>query len=96
MLSVHGKTNVDDEIPITVSKNIDTQTKSLGDKNDQDLPNMESMTRIIKNFSNDVVDLKKMASENTTKAFLKHPFKRMVTLQKVRPLQPLKRLTWVN
>ena len=36
---------------------------------------MERMVRIVKKLSNDVMDLKKMDSENTTRTFNKRPLK---------------------
>jgi len=52
-----------------------TQIKTPLDKKEQEFVDMESMARIIKNLSNDVIDFKKMAYENMTRNTTKPPFR---------------------
>jgi hypothetical protein len=90
LLSVEGKNNIDDEKRTSLGKNLGTQTKKLSNKKDQDFPYTESMDMIIKKVSNDVVYLKKVDSENTTRNFPKLPLKQYNNPPTSKTLTPTK------
>ena len=66
LLSVHGKTKINEEKLSNPTKKSSTHDKNHSEKKEQDFMNMESMSKIIKKLFNNVVDLKKMASKNTS------------------------------
>lgn len=76
LINVHSKIEIDDNKPSTSAKKQGTQTKNNSNKKDQDCLYLESMARIIKKLSNDVVYLKKMATKNANQTFNKPSFKR--------------------
>ena len=61
--SLHGKSEVDEDKSITSKKKND-HIKSTSDKKENDSFNLESMSRVIKRLANDMLYLKKIASEN--------------------------------
>lgn len=66
---------MDDKKLSSSLKKTKTQTKISGDKKEKYFLDMESMSRIIKKLSNDVIDLKKMGSESTSRTLPKLPFR---------------------
>ena len=71
LTSVHGKIEIDNDKPSTFVNKQGTQTNNTFEKKDQDSLELESMAITSKKLSNDVVDINKMAFENTNQTFNK-------------------------
>ena len=75
LLSMHGKTKIDDEKPSASSNKTANQTKTSSDKKRPRIRRYGSMSKNIKKLSNDVINLKKMAFENTSRNISKPSFR---------------------
>jgi hypothetical protein len=91
MMSLKGNSNPDPSKD--KGKGKDSTSKHSEDKNPSDSMNMESLQRIIKKLSNDLIDLKKGGGEGSSiqKKFFRFPPKMKVRNNK-NNLQSLKNL----
>jgi hypothetical protein len=80
MLSLKGNSRLNsDQSTSSNSKKKILPTQDPTDKKDQDSMDMESLQRIVKKLTNEIVDMKKIIRENIpTRVFFKTPFRKTI------------------